>query len=108
MTFLEILATVLVITLALAILFLKRYAKQPWTPFDERGNLRPNLFTPVDHGGEGFIHLGAMSDDDLLSQCCTLCHSKVTDCGCVMGKSPKIHAALDRRAILVRDYRKGG
>lgn len=36
-----------------------------------------------------------MTDEQLLAQRCKLCHSKVMDCGCVMGKSPAIHAALE-------------
>lgn len=37
-------------------------------------------------------------DSLLLDENCTMCGSKVTDCGCVMGKSPAVHRALDRRA----------
>lgn len=38
-----------------------------------------------------------MTDEELLNQRCKLCHFKVTECGCVLGKSPDVHAALARR-----------
>lgn len=37
-----------------------------------------------------------MLDSELLATRCALCHSKVTDCGCMLGKSPAVHAALER------------
>jgi len=37
------------------------------------------------------------TDDELLAGFCQLCRSRVTDCGCVLGKSPQVHAALARR-----------
>lgn len=39
----------------------------------------------------------AMTDDQLLAQRCKLCGFGFTECGCVLSKSPAVHAALARR-----------